>query len=153
MRNPILASLIAALLACSCEHHRVSEPPTLSGPADGGGYVVSTKQLIRPAGQSVEFRGRPVDLALSPDGKTIYAKSNAQLLAIERTAMDPPVHLAPNQAGTLEDLQMLGHCRQRHRERRRELADGRGSLCQPRDHLASRPIRQRAEQVIEPIFG
>jgi YVTN family beta-propeller protein len=31
----------------------------------------------------VEFRGRPVDLVLSPDGKTIYAKSNAQLLAID----------------------------------------------------------------------
>src|SRR5439155_25385025 len=41
------------------------------------------QQLIRPAGRSIEFKGRPVDLVLSPYGKTLYVKSSAQLLAID----------------------------------------------------------------------
>src|SRR5207237_9980567 len=48
-----------------------------------GGIVVSTQQLIRPAGQSVEFRGRPVDCALSADGKTLFVKDNHGLVVID----------------------------------------------------------------------
>jgi len=44
---------------------------------------MATDQLIRPAGQSVEFGGRPVDLALAPDGRTIYVKDNRGLLVID----------------------------------------------------------------------
>src|SRR5947207_14007257 len=50
------------------------------------GVLVSTKQVIRPAGRSVEFRGRPVDLVVSPDGKTVYVKSGHELLAIDVNA-------------------------------------------------------------------
>jgi len=32
--------------------------------------VVSTNQVLRPAGRQVEFRGRPIAVALSPDGRT-----------------------------------------------------------------------------------
>jgi YVTN family beta-propeller protein len=63
-----------------------AEAPATSqvvGPANGGGYIVPTQQRIRPAGRSVEYRGRPVDVALAPDGKTTYVKDNAQLLAID----------------------------------------------------------------------
>src|SRR5262245_9881128 len=53
------------------------------GPAKGGGTRVATGQLIRPAGESVSFSGRPVDLALSPDGKWLYAKDNRGLVVID----------------------------------------------------------------------
>ena len=46
-------------------------------------HIVPTRQVIRPAGQSVEFGGRPVDLAFSPDGKTLYVKDNRGLVVIE----------------------------------------------------------------------
>jgi YVTN family beta-propeller protein len=52
------------------------------GPLADGGYVVSTKQLIRPAGESLEFSGRPVDLLLSPDHKTLYVKTNNSLIVV-----------------------------------------------------------------------
>jgi YVTN family beta-propeller protein len=55
------------------------------GPAAGGGYVVPTRQLIRPAGQTVEFGARPVDLMVSPDGGTVYVMTNSGVVAI-RTA-------------------------------------------------------------------
>ena len=37
------------------------------GPNQGGGMIVPTGQLIRPAGQTFAFGGRPVDLAIPPD--------------------------------------------------------------------------------------
>lgn len=48
-----------------------------------GGIVVSTQQLIRPAGQSVEFNGRPVDCALSTDKKTLFVKDNHGLVVVD----------------------------------------------------------------------
>lgn len=40
------------------------------GPQQDGSVVLSTNQIIRPAGTQVEFRGRPAAMAISPDGKT-----------------------------------------------------------------------------------
>lgn len=42
-----------------------------------------THQLLHPAGQSIAFGGRPVDLVLSPDGRTLFAKDNRGLVVIE----------------------------------------------------------------------
>ncbi|HTE20524.1 MAG TPA: phosphoesterase, partial [Armatimonadota bacterium] len=53
------------------------------GPASGGGYVVPTHQLIRPAGESLEFGGRPVDLVLAPDGGSLYVKDDRGLVVID----------------------------------------------------------------------
>ena len=49
------------------------------GPLADGGHVVATKQLIRPAGESLEFSGRPVDLLLAPDKKNLYVKTITKL--------------------------------------------------------------------------
>jgi YVTN family beta-propeller protein len=46
-------------------------------------HMVPTHQVIRPAGRSVEFGGRPVDLVFSPDGKTLYVKDNRGLVVID----------------------------------------------------------------------
>ena len=45
------------------------------GPMGDGTYVVPTTQTIRPAGQTVEFPGRPVDLAVRPDGSLLAVKN------------------------------------------------------------------------------
>jgi DNA-binding beta-propeller fold protein YncE len=56
------------------------------GPAPGGGMTVTTTQLIRPAGETIEFAGKPVDLVLSPDGKTVYVKANHGILVIDESS-------------------------------------------------------------------
>lgn len=52
------------------------------GPLGEGTYVVATTQIVSPAGKTIEFPGRPVDLALSPDGKTLAVKSRRELVFI-----------------------------------------------------------------------
>ncbi len=44
---------------------------------------VPTKQILRAAGQSVQFGGRPVDLAISPNGKFVYVKNINNLLVLD----------------------------------------------------------------------
>lgn len=45
------------------------------GPQEDGTYIVATSQRIDPAGENVNFEGRPVDLALHPN-ETILAVKN-----------------------------------------------------------------------------
>jgi len=45
------------------------------GPQDDGTYVVATTQRIAPTGETILFPGRPVDLALSPDGSLLAVKN------------------------------------------------------------------------------
>jgi len=53
------------------------------GPTSGGQYIVATGQSLQPAGDSVTFGGRPVDLALSPDSRVVYLKDNRGLVAVD----------------------------------------------------------------------
>jgi len=53
------------------------------GPQPDGSILVPTNQLLRPAGFQIVFPGRPVDLALSPDGKWL-AVLNKNSLALIR---------------------------------------------------------------------
>jgi YVTN family beta-propeller protein len=63
----------------------VSAALPLAAAAQDGGHRVATGQLVRPAGASVAWGGRPVDLALSPDGSTLYAKDHRGLVALDVT--------------------------------------------------------------------
>ena len=74
--KPLLPGL-CLLIGCQ------TEPVKHVGPLAGGGHLTSTHQLIRPAGQSVEFGGRPVDLVMSPDGRSLYVKDNRGLVVID----------------------------------------------------------------------
>jgi YVTN family beta-propeller protein len=51
------------------------EKKTLVGPQGNNAYVVSTSQIIDPAGKTIAFPGRPVDLALNVE-ETILAVKN-----------------------------------------------------------------------------
>ena len=56
------------------------------GPTRDGGHIVPTTQLIRPAGETIELAGRPVDIALAPDGQTLYVKDNRGLVVVSAKA-------------------------------------------------------------------
>ena len=48
-----------------------------------GRIVVPTNQILKPAGRQITFPGRPVDLALTPDGKTLVVKNLRNLLFLD----------------------------------------------------------------------
>src|SRR5260370_32693118 len=50
-----------------------------------GRIVVPTNQVLEPAGTQVTFPGRPVDLALSDDGKLLFVKNTKDLVIIDST--------------------------------------------------------------------
>ncbi len=52
------------------------------GPQDDGTYVVGTAQLVDPAGETLLFPGRPVDLAVSPDGSLLAVKNKNDIVFI-----------------------------------------------------------------------
>jgi YVTN family beta-propeller protein len=54
------------------------------GPAADGGMIVATRQVLHPAGRSIEFHGRPIDLLLlSRDQKTAFVKSDFSVFVID----------------------------------------------------------------------
>lgn len=64
--------LLISLLFVQCSNKN-NEKTTKNimkvGQQPDGSILVPTNQLLRPAGFQIQFHGRPVDLALSPDGK------------------------------------------------------------------------------------
>jgi YVTN family beta-propeller protein len=52
-----------------------SEKKSTVGKQENGSYIVPTSQIIDPAGTTITFPGRPVDLSLNPD-ETILAVKN-----------------------------------------------------------------------------
>jgi YVTN family beta-propeller protein len=70
------------------------------GPLLAGGHLMSTHQLIRPAGESVAFRGRPVDLVLSPDGRTLYVKDMRGLVVLDTASWQIRQELKFNAGGS-----------------------------------------------------
>ena len=78
----VFASLVSAFLLgiglWGCAQHDVAV-----GPLEGGGHLVSTRHVLRPAGRSIEFGGRPVDLLLSPDGERLVVKDHRGLVFID----------------------------------------------------------------------
>ncbi|MDX2131787.1 MAG: alkaline phosphatase family protein [Planctomycetota bacterium] len=75
---PVRVAVVATCLAASA-----ALAQTLVGPAAGGGTIVPTNQLVRPAGDTVEFAARPVDVAFSPDGSRVFAKHNGGVLVLD----------------------------------------------------------------------
>lgn len=78
MRNIILL-FIAINLFSGCQSERPVERIGMTN----GLRLVSTYQALHPAGASVEFNGRPIDLVLSPDQQTLYVKDNRGLVVID----------------------------------------------------------------------
>ncbi|HWB02447.1 MAG TPA: alkaline phosphatase family protein [Verrucomicrobiales bacterium] len=54
-----------------------------TGVQPDGRVLVPTNQMLHPAGQQVTFPGRPVDLELSEDGRTLIVKNTGDLVFID----------------------------------------------------------------------
>lgn len=61
-----------------------TEPDIMVGHLSTGEQSVPTKQLLLTPGQSLNFSGRPVDLAFAPNGKLAFIKNNLSLLVVDR---------------------------------------------------------------------
>jgi DNA-binding beta-propeller fold protein YncE len=72
-----LIPVVLMTLAIGCVHQTLQVGPT------GDAVVVPTAQVIRAAGESIEFEGRPVDLVLSPDGSRLFVKNHNALAVID----------------------------------------------------------------------
>jgi YVTN family beta-propeller protein len=81
-----LKSTIGFLIFCCGTSHLGAQQPAVRskanfneraivGKQDDGSYVVPTSQIIDPAGNTISFSGRPMDLALNPD-ETVLAVKN-----------------------------------------------------------------------------
>jgi YVTN family beta-propeller protein len=79
IRTGFLSTSALILFFTGCQ----TEPIHRVGPLESGGHLTPTHQLLHPAGQAVEFAGRPVDLVLSPDGRTLFVKDNRGLVIID----------------------------------------------------------------------
>ncbi|MCB0685931.1 MAG: hypothetical protein KDC53_05385, partial [Saprospiraceae bacterium] len=53
------------------------------GPQEDGTYIVATTQKIDPAGKTVQFPGRPMDLAISPDQSQLVIKNKSDLVFMD----------------------------------------------------------------------
>ena len=58
------------------------------GPDESDGLIVPTGQLIRPAGQTLAFGGRPVDLGLSADQRILFVKNTGSLMVLDATRLE-----------------------------------------------------------------
>jgi YVTN family beta-propeller protein len=71
----------------------VSERPTdfldkaVVGPLGDGTYVVPTNQLIDPAGETVQFPGRPVAVVRHPSESLLAVKNKSNVLLIDATTL------------------------------------------------------------------
>src|SRR5690348_17260468 len=85
LRLLVLSPLLIAFLSCRAAPQDADDDRSVGSAADGG-VIVATGQLLHPAGKSIEFHGRPVDIVLSPDGKTAYVKSDFSVFVIDVAA-------------------------------------------------------------------
>ena len=57
--------------------------PALVGESTRGHWV-PTRQLVRPAGKTLEFAGRPVDMVAHPTGEWIFVKDHRGIVVLDR---------------------------------------------------------------------
>ncbi len=60
-----------------------TSPRDRVGPRPDGGQTLPSRQILRLAGRRLQFGGRPVDLVLSPDGRTLFVKNMKNLLVVD----------------------------------------------------------------------
>lgn len=102
----VLFLLIATPAIVRAQDATPTSPPVATSPVEGsaacqvgrqedGSVVLPTNQVITPAGQQIEFLGRPVDVALRPDGKTaaFLTNSNPEPITVVDLATNQVVQL------------------------------------------------------------
>ena len=85
LRSNLCLTLTAAVVALAAGGTFAQQPISV-GPTDDGGMVVTTGQLIHPAGVSLELSARPVDMVRSPDGRFVYLKESKGITVVDVAA-------------------------------------------------------------------
>jgi YVTN family beta-propeller protein len=84
MRPAAFAFLACSLLILAGLAGQADDQDRLKvGVQPDGRIVVPTNQILQPAGKQVTFPGRPVDIAITSDGKQAVAKSMRELVFID----------------------------------------------------------------------
>jgi YVTN family beta-propeller protein len=86
---PMLLVLILMVSGCARDS-KSDQRNQMVGPQPDGSILVPSNQLLRPAGFQVTLPGRPVDLALTNDGRYLLVKNKADIDLIrlnDRTVM------------------------------------------------------------------
>ncbi len=125
------------------------------GPKTNGTYLVPTMQLIKPAGDTLTFSGRAIDLALSPDGKSVFVKYDQGVLVI-----DPETWQIREQVGIGEGSSIHGIAVRRDGTRvyvtgnNNTLWDGNVSSSRLANvHPQSHPARLGRARLFQPLRG
>lgn len=79
-----LSAVFFVLAGCLGDNQKTTMDQKV-GPQPDGSILVPSNQLLRPAGFQVSLPGRPVDLALTPDGKFLLVKNKDDLDLIRLT--------------------------------------------------------------------
>ena len=91
MKAAVYVSFFVLLLLSGCSGKEKQSGVNLKvGMQSDGSILVPSNQFLRPAGFQVYIPGRPVDLALTPDGKFLMVKNKDDLDLIrlsDRTVM------------------------------------------------------------------
>ena len=77
IRSSILIILAAFAAIAGCSEKKLTIRTV--GPQPDGSFLVPSNQILRPAGFQISLPGRPVDLALTPDGKFLLVKNKGDL--------------------------------------------------------------------------
>ncbi|MBK7106981.1 MAG: hypothetical protein IPH62_17040 [Ignavibacteriae bacterium] len=83
--------LLIIVLSCKSEEKNYK----YVGPQSDGCYLVPSNQLLRPEGTQIYFPGRPVDLDLSNDGKTLAVlnKSSLEIISVDSQKVIQTLHI------------------------------------------------------------
>lgn len=71
-----------ALTLCLLQNLCLAQDTSV-GTLKEGGQRLANYQKLHPAGEAIEYNGRPIDLARSPNGKWLYAKDNQGIVVID----------------------------------------------------------------------
>ena len=86
MNNLIRVLCLSSILGVAFVSVRVFEAPRVGRQTEKG-ILVASGQMIRPTGTMAVIKSRPVDLAISADGRYAYLKDNVGLTVIDCSTM------------------------------------------------------------------
>jgi YVTN family beta-propeller protein len=86
MKSLLPVILFMLVMIFSCNVRKEEAVPNLKvGPQPDGSILVPSNQLLRPAGFQVDLPGRPVDIALTPNGRFLLVKNKSEINLIRLT--------------------------------------------------------------------
>ena len=93
--------IVQLFLAASCT---APEPVRHVGELPGGGHVVATEQVVRPAGNVRVIDGRALDFVLSPDGRHVFVKLDDGVLALDTASLEITKRIELKEGGSMHGI-------------------------------------------------